>query len=276
MNRQRNTIKKILVTGLVMLLVFNAAAAFAEDTLPDDPNLLKAMVRMLRSSLKSRTVEIKELQTNNAWMKKQLVAADKRIEKLEALCKKNSIETLTPAEKGLAKKAKDAGFVALYTKYRKRYVAVNDAFYYIPKSPPNNVNGGLKVGVSFVFSGEVNEILGDTAMIADHLRVGRIGKGAWYWMDDKYTAIRLYGYPTKGFSDGQRVPVPRYNDKGYCIYQEIAVIIIGTVRENGTTLPLAVPIEYASAGLTKEQFATMLSKGIDPKKDDQVATAPAK
>lgn len=260
--------KAYAATVCIGLLCLSAAPS-ADEELPDDPHVLKATVRMLRRSLESRDAEIvkfkkraTEVEEAIAALKADLAEARATVIKLQNLCRDNGIEYMTPAEKELAKKAGDADFARLYAKYKDSYVRIGETYCRLPviEDTPVGVDMDLDVGLRFaIFSAKVETIVGPDAMVIGYLGLQSLKWKRAYWLNDDYKRLLLYGHPTKGLADGQKVIGSGET--------ALAVAVIGTRRLRGTTLPVAVPLSYAAKGLTKEEFAMMLKQGIDPEKN---------
>ncbi|MGB2937175.1 MAG: hypothetical protein WBD05_03115 [Phycisphaerae bacterium] len=280
--------KAYAATICIGLLCISAAPA-ADEELTDDPHVLKAMVRMLRRSLESRDAEIVKLkkrateveeaiaaplrkriaalEQTETKLKADLAEAWATVTKLQNLCRDNGIEYMkhmTSAEKELVKKAGDAEFARLYSKYKDSYVRIGETYCRLPviEDTPVGADMDLEVGLRFaIISAKVNRIIGPIAMEIDHLWLQSLKWKRDYWLNDDYTRLFLYGYPTKGLADGQKLSSSGETAK------RLAVAVIGTRRHGRTTLPIAVPLSYIAKGLTKEEFAMMLKQGIDPEKN---------
>lgn len=275
---------KAYAAAVCIGLLFLSAAPAADEELPDDPHVLKATVRMLRRSLEPRDAEIDELKKRVASLeqtekklKADLAEAWATVTKLQNLCRDNGIEYMkhmTPAEKELAKKAGDADFARLYAKYKDSYVRIGETYCRLPviEDTPVGRDMDLEVGLRFaIISAKVNRVIDPIAMEIDHLLLQSLKWKRTYWLNDDYTRLFLYGYPTAGYADGQ-MAISKRDESGEKIALPVAVI--GTRRHRGTTLPIAVPLSYIAKGLTKEEFAMMLKQGIDPEKNQQPEQRP--
>lgn len=140
---------------------------------------------------------------------------------------------------------------ALYQKHRLRFVEVDGKFFPVPVIP-KKIESFDKVSTDVGVVTRLDEVKVDKVRPGeDDMVASPVNPKSGY----RYPFMRIKGYPTTNFIDGQVVKKP------------IDIAIVGTWDAPLTggaskKIHLAVTVDRAKAGLTKEQFAELVKSGV--------------